>query len=250
VTPARPGHRLFARYAHAPNARGFCGPAAAAGLQSVACGRGDPAVIEHHAPQFSGAWPYQVLIGEFAGADPLDERVGRAYWTGNELTTSIDALECGRRLLTRFAGTARHYWSHLDDSLLAEFTPTHIFHVLGVYPWTRLLAPDRPEPLQVLDSCRIRVGEVVAVSPTHLDVIVDSLDYREGLLHLRAPQLERVGWRTPEGTFLDDPQVGDMVSVHWDFACDRLTDDETRALLHLTRRQLRLTNLRLSRRAG
>ena len=204
-------------------------------------------MIERYAPQFSGVWPYQVLIGEFVGADPLDERVGRAYWTGNDLTTDIDPLECGRRLLTRFAGTARHYWSHLDDSLLAEFTPTHIFHVLGVYPWTRLLAPARPEPLQVLDSCRIRVGEVAAVSTTHLDVIVDSLDYRAGLLELRAPQLERVGWRTPEGTFVDDPQVGDMVAVHWDFACDRLAADEATTLLELTRRQLQRTNTRLAR---
>ena len=216
-------------------------------MQAVACGHGDQSVIERYAPQFSGAWPYQVLIGEFAGADPLDERVGRAYWTGNELTTSIDAPQCGRRLLTRFAGTARHYWSHLDDSLLAEFTPTHIFHVLGVYPWTRLLAPDRPEPLHVLDSCRIRVGQVVAVSPTHLDVVLDSLDYCDGVLKLRAPQLERVGWRTPDGTFVEEPEVGELVSVHWDFACDRLTQDEAATLLELTRRQLVLTNARLSR---
>ncbi|WP_308116673.1 DUF6390 family protein, partial [Rhodococcus zopfii] len=35
---AAQGARLFARYAHAPNELGYCGPASAAALERAACG--------------------------------------------------------------------------------------------------------------------------------------------------------------------------------------------------------------------
>ncbi len=82
-------HRLFAQYAHAPNALGYCGPADAAALRAVACGAGADVDVRRW-PRFSGAWPYQEVIAELAGIDdPLDERVVRAYWTGNELTDAV-----------------------------------------------------------------------------------------------------------------------------------------------------------------
>ncbi|PND48760.1 DUF6390 family protein, partial [Rhodococcus sp. ENV425] len=95
----------------------------------------------------------------------LDAEVVRAYWTGNALTDRIDPVEFGTRLLERLGTQAGHYWTHLTPELLAEAAPTHAFHVLGVYPWSRLLTTGMPQPVQVLDSCRIRWGTVVAVGP-------------------------------------------------------------------------------------
>src|SRR3954469_1371860 len=100
VVPA--GWRLFARYAHAPNARGYCGPPQAAALEAVACGGGADVDVPALARRFSGAWPYLCLIAELTGIeDPLDERVGRAYWTGSALTREVDARRLGRLLLAR-----------------------------------------------------------------------------------------------------------------------------------------------------
>ena len=111
---------------------------------------------------FSGAWPYQQVLAELAGIDdPLDERVVRAYWTGNELTDRVGNVRFGSALLERIRPQAGHYWGHLTDDLLAEASPTHAFHVFGVYPWSRLLETGLPEPLNVLDSCRIGWAEVV-----------------------------------------------------------------------------------------
>lgn len=244
-----PGERLFARYAHAPNALGYCGPAAALGLQQVACGDGDDVDVRRLAQQFSGAWPYQQMMAGLAGVgvDPLSEQVGRAYWTGNDLTRSLDAGRLGELLLERFAGQAGHYWTHLTDELLAEVTPTHVFHVLGVYPWSRLLSTGLPEPLRVLDSCRIRTAEVLEVDHDGALVRADTLTWDGRFLGLSSPREERVARRTPAGTFTDSLQPGDRVAAHWGFVCDRLTAAESGELLGWTERQVELTNVRLSR---
>ncbi len=243
-----PGHRLFARYAHAPNALGYCGPAAAAGLQKVACGAGADVDVPVLARQFSGAWPYQVMMAGLAGpgVEPLSESVGRAYWTGNELTHRIDARALGELLLTRFARQAGHYWSHLTEELLDEVSPTHAFHVLGVYPWSRLLHLDVPQPLHVLDSCRIRTGEVAVVDDDSALVRADTLEWDGHQLGISTPREERVHRRTPDGVFTDLTE-GDRVAIHWGFACDRLTSAQSAELLATTERQVELTNARLAR---
>lgn len=243
---ASDGERLFARYAHAPNALGYCGPAAAASLQQVACGGGEDVDVRRLARGFSGAWPYQQMIGELACEDSLTERVGRAYWTGNELTRGLDARRLGEMLLERFVGQAGQYWSHLTDDLLDEVTPTHAFHVLGVYPWTRLLSTGLPEPLHVLDSCRIRTGEVLHVDHDSVRVRTDTLTWDGRLLGLGGSRDERVARRTADGVFVDIGE-GDQVAIHWGFACDRLTGPQSEDLLGWTEHQIDLTNVRLTR---
>lgn len=247
--PVRPtaGERLFARYAHTPNALGYCGPATAAGLQAVACGGGAGVDLPRLARQFSGAWPYQQLIGELLGLDPLSEQVGRAYWTGSELTDQVDPRRLGELLLDRFAGQAGAYWTHLTADLLDEVTPTHAFHVLGVYPWSRLLATGRPEPLHVLDSCRIRAAEVVQAEPDGALVRVDRLGWDGHRLTVQPPGLERVGRRTPDGVFTGELSAGDLVAVHWGFLVDELTRPQAEQLVGRTARQVELTNRRLAR---
>ncbi len=188
---------------------------------------------------FSGAWPYQQVLAELAGIeDPLDERVVRGYWTGNELTGSVGNVRFGRALLERIGPQAGHYWGHLTDDLLAEAAPTHAFHVFGVYPWSRLLGRGIPEPLNVLDSCRIGWAEVVAAEPERLLVRMRHLTYDDGLLALGPPVVERIGRRIAGLTFIDDVRPGENVAVHWGFACDRLTAAELAHLQHWTDWQL------------
>ena len=245
------GWRLFARYAYAPNARGYCGPPGARVLADVARGdgTGDQVDVPALARRFSGAWPYQVLIAELAGIDdPLDARVGRAYWTGSELTGEIDARRLGELLLERFAAQAGHYWSHLTADLLEEVTPTHVFHVLGVYPWSRLLAGGRPEPLEVLDSCRIRPGTVLERRGEQLLVSAARLGWNGRELSLGEPGPELVGyWPAGDG---EDPAPGDSVAIHWRHACDLLEPGSRSQLERYTSLQVEATNRRLRRSRG
>ena len=234
-----PGHRLFAKYAHAPNSLGYCGPAGEDALRAVAAGGGKHVDVPLLARGFSGAWPYQEVLAELTGIDdPLDERVVRAYWTGNELTDTVGNVRFGAALLERIRPQADHYWGHLNDDLLTEAAPTHQFHVFGIYPWSRLLAAGQPEPLKVLDSCRIGWARVVEVEAEHLLVRMAHLEYDGSVLSLGTPREERIPHRIEGACFLDGVVPGDDVAVHWGFVCDRLTTEEVDRLAHWTAWQL------------
>ncbi|MDN5893536.1 MAG: DUF6390 family protein [Nocardioides sp.] len=241
------GRRLFSRYAHAPNSLGYCGPADSAALRAVACGGGDPGLVPGLAAGFSGAWPYQELIAAMTGrADPLAADVVRAYWTGNDLTAEVDRADFGAALLDRFGPQAASYWTHLDESVLVEAAPTHAFHVFSIYPWTRLLGTGRPEPLEVLDSCRIAQAEVVEVGPEQLVVRSRHLEYRDRRLSLGEPVESRVEYLTGGGSFLGEVSPGDRVALHWGFACDLLTSSDAAHLQRWTDWQLDAVAPRLS----
>jgi hydrogenase maturation factor len=232
------GHRLFARYAHAPNALGYCGPEGASAIREVASGKSSTD-LSAIARRFSGAWPYQSTLATAAGIeDPMDERVVRGYWTGNDLTASVDPRSFGGALLDRIAPQAGHYWVHLDDSLVTEAAPTHAFHVLSVYPWSRLLPTGRTEPISVLDSCRVTPAVVESVEGDTALVRRRQLQYADGVLSLAEEDTTEVAWRRDGVAFIDEPAAGDTVAVHWGFACDALTTEQADSLAYWTAWQL------------
>lgn len=244
------GHRLFARYAHAPNALGYCGPEGATAIREVAAGTRS-ADLTAIAKRFSGAWPYQSTLAAAAGIeDPMDEQVVRGYWTGNDLAASIDQKAFGQALLDRIAPQAGHYWVHLDDTLLAEAAPTHAFHVLSVYPWSRLLPTGRTEPISVLDSCRITPAIVEAVKGDSLVVRSSKLHYADGVLSLADEDVTEVSWRKDGVAFIEQPAEGDTVAVHWGFVCDALSPEQADALTYWTAWQLDAIAPRLAAAAG
>lgn len=252
VAQVPPGWRAFSRYAHGPNALGYCGPpvrTGVPGLVDVAIGAPEGAAVNVAAlaRAFSGAWPYQQIIAALAGEpDPLSENVTRAYWTGNALTASIDRQEFGQALVDHIRPLAGHYWSHLGPDLLAEASPTHLFHVLGVYPWSRLLPTGLPEPLQVIDSCRITPATVVAVDGERLRVLSQPMTYAVGSgLSLGSLTETEVGWLVDGRPFADGIRVGVDVALHWGFACDVLTGVQRDQLEHWTNWQLAQSNPRI-----
>jgi len=247
--PARKtGERLFARYAYAPNQLGYCGPADSAALAELASTGQTDADVRSIASRFSGAWPYLSVLAELAGiADPLDERVVRAYWTGSSLLDEVDRPRFWRNLLDRIAAAgAGRYWAHLKPALISEAMPTHGFHVFGVYPWTRLLSSSDPGPaLHVLDSCRIRWARVTSVEGDHATVRGRHLDWNSRALRLGEEIEESVRLTAAGRAFVTDPSPGDWLAVHWDLACERLTVDELWQLRRWTDWQLAATNARL-----
>ncbi|WP_432840261.1 DUF6390 family protein [Dactylosporangium sp. CA-092794] len=244
---SREGERLFARYAFAPNDLGYCGPADARALFELAANghtAGDVAAI---ARRFSGVWPYLAVLAELTGgADPLDETLVRAYWTGTP-APGVAAAEFGARLLDRLGERAGHYWHHLDAALQPEAAPDHGFHVFGVYPWSRLLPAGPPEqPLHVLDSCRISWGRVVRVRDDRVVVRRRPLGWDGERLELLAEREHEAKYRINGWSFVADPRPGEWLALHWDWACDRITHDDAARLRQGTLDRLALTNDRLS----
>lgn len=207
------GAARFARFAHPPSALGYCGPP-----DEPLTPEADPAEVTRVAPQFEGAWPYLSIIARQAGLDdPLDERVVEGYWLGGELIVGVGIDVLGPWLRDRFGDRLGVPWSEVEAALAAGGRPTHAFHVFGASPWVGLLARGLvPEPLRVLDGCRVSWGDVLAVEGDEAVILSPPLQWDDGRLVLgpAAARTVRVGeWR---------PSPGDAVAVHWDWVCEVL----------------------------
>lgn len=238
------GALMFGRYAFPPNQLGYCGPDDNAALfEYVAEKRPDQGLVELER-RFEGAFPYLCLIAHSNGiADPFDERVVEAYWIGNGLLNGVDSKAMYESLSERFqprmAGTDFRWLM----TKLGAAHPHHNFHVFDIYIRTGLMRDDRARvAIGAMDSCRISWGKVIGVEGGELVVERPELLYENGKLTLSAPRTARVARQRDGRGFIDDAQVGDVVSVHWNWACEKLTPGALARLARSTDHCLALAN--------
>jgi hypothetical protein len=218
------GVRLFSRYAFPPNSLGYCGPEDSGLLSDLMTEK--PLLardeLRHAAERFAGAWPYLALIGGIAGRDPLDARVVEAYWIGNSLLDQVDLTMWGNSLNDRFARRAGANSAIVTDAAARGGVPTHAFHVFCVYPWVGLLRGGATEQaLAVIDSCRIRWGTIRDEAGGDWFVVRSQpLTWDGRILDLGLPEDQLVHAPVDRSVAVG---VGDTVSLHWDYVCDRLT---------------------------
>ena len=243
MDPESRGAEMFARYAHAPNALGYCGPPLGATLRD-----GSVEDVRLAATKFSGAWPYLRVLSVLTGiADPLDYRLVESYWLGGGVGAHLDAGEFFDALLAIIGPQAGQYWSHLTPDLAGEAAGNHCFHVFGVYPWTRFLGLGMDEqPLSVLDNCRITWGTVLSRDGDDVEVMRQGLAWDGQALTLSEPSARRLDVWSDGYSAVPDVAVGDEIAIHWGRLCGRLQPDQIHALADSTSRQLHVTNQRLA----
>jgi hypothetical protein len=239
------GPTLFVRYAFPPNSHGYCGPGDSQSfLEYGVTGAVDPG-FRLLAQAFAGAWPYLELIAGATGIeDPLDRRVVEAYWVGNPLLDRVGTTNIGNSMDDRFRFRAGPRFSNLAEGVVAGGVPHHSFHVFCIYPWIGLLGEDRhaEHALMVLDRCRIRWGRVAALEGDRAVVESQPLQWDGRHLTLGEPAPETVV-RSVDGVGLGPRlEVGDWVSMHWEWVCDRLDPRTLAALKHYTAQHLALVN--------
>lgn len=241
-----PGPVLFGRYAYPPNRLGLCGPADAPALRDSAIAGADGELREL-ARGFEGAYPYLRLIAAQNGiADPLDRRVVEAYWLGSPLSAAVQPPALHRDADERFRSRmAAAEWRWLEQAIWAGSRPIHAYHVLEVFPRAGLLRGGSAPILETIDACRIRWGTVVSVNADRLVVRAPRLELAAGGLRLTAPQPDLVtAWSNELGP-LGGVEVGDPVSLHWGWACDRLSPGQLDRLVRWTGLALAVANQRI-----
>ena len=238
------GLQLFAKYAYPPNELGYCGPADHRALLDYGTsGVVDPGLAEL-ARGFPGPWPYLTVMAGAAGMkDPFDARLVEAYWVGNELLDRVPMAEFGRMVEHFFKPRTGRRFSQLAEGVPAGAVAHHSFHVFGVYPWMGLLNSGQvDEPLEKMDRCRIRWGQVVNLDGDEVAVRSRPLTFDGTRLGLGSPRTETVTRALHGQTFRDDLAEGDWVSMHWHWVCDKLDRRQLANLRHYTRHQLEITN--------
>jgi hypothetical protein len=242
VAPAGPV--LFARYAYPPNALGYCGPGDPSALLGAATDGTDVDGLSHLAARFEGAWPYLQLLAACSGIDdPLDRRVVEAYWIGNPLLACVPDPVLARSMSDRFEHRVGRRFEALVSAVPAGGVPQHSFHVFAVYPWLGLLRAGKDAPaMEVLDRCRIRWGRVESVVGDSVVVTSRPLVFDGSRLALGAEQPEVARCSIGGTGFVTDLVPGDVVSLHWDWVCDRLSPIGLGWLRYCTGRNLAAVN--------
>ena len=238
------GALIFGRYAFAPNQLGYCGPDDNGSLfDYVSEKRPDQGLVEMER-RFVGAYPYLCLIAGANGiSDPFDERVVDAYWIGNDLLKGVGPAAMYESLTDRFRPRMKSTDYRWLMAKLGAARPHHNFHVFDIYVRTGLMRDEKARvALDAMDSCRVSWGKVVGVEGPYLIVERPELTYSDGHLRLSEPRVTRVTRQHEGRGFIDECKLGDVVSVHWSWACDRLTPGALHRLQQATDHCLALAN--------
>ena len=234
------GATLFSRYAFPPNHLGYCGPADTGLIgELIVAGEDGLEEMRHVIPDFDGAWPYLELIAACAGRDPLDPEVVEAYWLGSPLLERTDMLLMGNSIEERFRRRAGHDWDAVTAGLSSGARPNHSFHVFCIYPWVGLLKSGMVDPaLQVLDRCRIRWGVVKGSVDSKVLVRSRSLQWDGRSIGLGPEMVESVSPAVDAVPL----EPGELVAMHWDYVCQRITRGQLVQLEHYHNLHLGIVN--------
>lgn len=245
---------LHAKHAFMPNNLGYCGPDSKGEilrhLQEGSAGEELVGTLK----EFEAAYPFLKLIARTTGRQVFDYSVPEAYWIGNGLLKRVPVPDfyafSHRELKGRDPRKVREVFKALDGGAI----PHHTFYVMGTYATSGVadgpnLDNQRERKIaELMDNCRISWGRVKKVGRTELQVEYRPVQLAEGRLALAAPKLKRVEY-DPDVRPFASIRAGDVVSIHWSFACDVLNRRQAQNIAKYTAADLTLVNRFLASRA-
>lgn len=223
-----------------PNALGYCGgPDDRELLEYAAEDLADDG-MDRLIKQFQAAYPYLCFIAESSGiGDPFDSRVVESYWVGNSVLDHVKQHDFHKYLTENISRRVpKRLQKYMVGKVPAGARPHHSFHVFDVCMRTGALA----DQVEVLDKCRISWGVVESIADDAVCVRYDPVVLKDGKLAMGGSAVRETR-RSAEGlSYLNDLQVGELVSMHWGWICDRLAPAQVIRLSAETSHHIRIAN--------
>jgi hypothetical protein len=119
--------------------------------------------------------------------------------------------------------------------------PHHTFYVLGMYSRSNIKTANQGKLLELMDSCRVSWGKVLEVKRDTLIVDRRPLEFQDETLRLSGPEKKEVRYDREIPPF-SSVRKGDWVSLHWNFASERLAQRQLRNLRAYTALDIEATN--------
>lgn len=246
------GELLHAKHALQPNSLGYCGP------------DDNRTILEHlHESttsdrltstlrRFESAYPFVRMIAKSTGRQPFDREVTEAYWIGNSLLDRVDpsefyqftrqSLSPSRRSAGKMDGPSNDYAKSLFKRLGSMAKPHHTFYVLGMFARSSIKSGSEGKLLELMDSCRISWGKVTEVGKVTLKVERPALSMEGHRISLSLPQRKEVRY-DPQIPAFANVKRGDWVSIHWNFASEKLRSVQLANLRKYTALDIDATNI-------
>lgn len=246
------GSLLAARYAFMPNKLRYCGGDRDSEIFNYVAEDQSDKGLEMLLKEFATMYPYLKLIAEKNKIlDPFNYRVVEAYWIGNELLDRI-TMNDFYRYMVDVQDLKKRFKINLLEKVFGKISqgakPHHSWHVFNIPKRTGHYPVEHS--LKTMDQCRIAPAKikewkqktennlasrlVVAYQP--LVIVNNKLELGE--------RIEKEVWsEIDDKVFIKQPKVGKWISIHWDWACDILTEDQVKNLEKWTKYNLQLANL-------
>jgi len=244
------GLLMCAKYAVSPNFFGYCGPLFNKSLVDHLVENQADKELEKILSDFETMFPYLNLIARKNKiSDPFDLRVVEAYWLGNQLLKPLNSLEYKAFAQEKLSLDKK---INLYDFGLINFKvkifgffPHHNFHVFNIF--RRTGKNFNFHTILTMDSCRIAWGKVVAVKDSlsltkEITVEYQPLIRESQSLKLSKKKIKKIKVDYYGKKIVKDIEIGDWVSFHWGFLCDRLNEKEVRNLKYFTEKAIEFYN--------
>ena len=241
------GVLFHAKHAFMPNSLGYCGPDEKGQIQRDLEGNRSDEELVQTLQKFEAAYPFLKLIAKSAGRQVFDYSVPEAYWIGNRLLDLVPVSDfysfSHHEIKGRDPEKVREVFRQLDGTA----PPHHTFYVMSTYATTAV--PDGPNVrneakrkiAELVDNCRISWGTVRKVGKNELQVEARRVSVDDGGLSLTSPVVKRVRYN-PEVRPFGTVKAGDVVSIHWNYACDVLTPRQVKNIARYTDADIRLVS--------
>jgi len=239
------GLRLASIYGYLPSNLGFCGrgfPGAAQILADFLKGKKiEIKKVRQALSGFEAAYSYYRLIAKVNRiADPLDLRVVSAYWLGNELLDKVKISDLQKLILKDFCRPdllLGQQAAEKSEAIPKGIKPQHSFHVLFLGSVTGRVKFNT----RLRDLCRISWGKVAKIYKKQLKVKYQPLIFKKNRFYLGKPAEKMV---SRQKFILPKVEVGDLVSFHWNLACQVLSSKEAKNLARYTLLNIQAINER------
>jgi len=233
------------RYSYPPNSLSLCGPAKQSDLKWYATTGETDTGTKEILSQFSTLYPYLSLISyENNIKNPLSLRVVEAYWLGNTLLANVtpgpyarfltDTLELKKKNAKKSVNMLLH---KLDYDAL----PHHSFHVLNVYKRTGHL--DVLHTIETMDACLVNWGKIIALSAGEVIVETKKLTRINDTLTFGKTIIRKLFPQGRNDIITSSLKIGDIVSYHWGYVCQKLSVQQFNNLNYYTSLSLKMANL-------
>lgn len=233
-----------AKYAFMPNYYAYCGPDKNKTLFEYCSQNYYEPTLNRILSEFEVMYPYLKLIAQNNNfKDEFAPEVVEAYWLGNDLTENVDI----KNLYKHFTGDKnlkaklkRGVVERVLGILPDKAKPHHNFHVMNI--WLRAGKINIKHTLKSIDECRISWGKVKNIKKSSIIVdyqplVIENEKIKQGQIIDR-----EVLTRFDDRGFVNDLNVGDMVTIHWGWVCEKINSEQLKNLQKYTKESLAIFN--------
>lgn len=238
------GLKVAAFYSLPSFALGFCGPQDKRSRKTLSDFASGRTVLKKSVREifekFEAAYPYYKLIANNNDiSDPLDERVVRAFWLGNDLLEKVNVSDIKNLILTDFCRPGlltKTKAKEKSTKVPKGALPHHSFHVLVLGAITARVELKGT----MFDLCRVGWGKVRKLRIRNSELRVSYKPLVLGGKMRLGDEVEKNIGRNKK--MVPKVKVGDWVSFHWGQACEVLDDKSVENLEHYTKNTIKLVN--------